>query len=88
MKPNPTTKTSRRVNTHQDGIVIPDLLPMTHAVRALTRGTDCTSTNGLVAPQYGADPDTNRSAGLHSFAVGWLVRATPHRVSRVHLLPV
>lgn len=27
---------------------------------------DCTSTNGLVAP-CGADPDTNRSAGPHSF---------------------
>ena len=33
------------------------------------RETDCTSTNGLVAPAIagdGADPDTNRSIGLHS----------------------
>ena len=37
--------------------------------------TDCTSTNGLVAP-VGADPDTNRSAGgLHSIhVVGRYVR--------------
>ena len=33
---------------------------------AVRQRTDCTSTNGLVAPA-GADPDTNRSAGLHSF---------------------
>ena len=33
---------------------------------AVRQRADCTSTNGLVAP-CGADPDTNRSAGLHSF---------------------
>ena len=32
---------------------------------AARQKTDCTSTNGLVAPA-GADPDTNRSVGLHS----------------------
>jgi len=32
---------------------------------AVRQRTDCTSTNGLVAPS-GADPDTNRSVGLHS----------------------
>ena len=33
----------------------------------MKRGTDCTSTDGLVALAYcRADPDTNRSAGLHS----------------------
>jgi len=31
--------------------------------------TDCTSTNGLVAPFFGAGPDSNRSAGRHSFVV-------------------
>jgi hypothetical protein len=37
---------------------------------AIERGTDCTSTVGLVASAYcRADPDTNRSAGLHSFLV-------------------
>lgn len=30
--------------------------------------TDCTSTGGLVALGFGAGPDANRSAGLHSFA--------------------
>ena len=33
---------------------------------AVRQRTDCTSTNGLVA-RGGADPDTNRSVGLHSF---------------------
>ena len=33
----------------------------------MKRGTDCTSTDGLVA--LGAAPDTNRSAGLHSVVV-------------------
>jgi hypothetical protein len=32
---------------------------------AMRQRTDRTSTNGLIAP-VGADPDTNRSAGLHS----------------------
>ncbi len=35
----------------------------------LKPGTDCTSTVGLVALFHGADPDTNRSAGLHSILV-------------------
>ena len=36
---------------------------------ATPRGTDCTSTGGLVALVIGAGPDTNRSAGLHSRVV-------------------
>jgi hypothetical protein len=35
---------------------------------AFPQRTDCTSTGGLVAPGFGAGPDTNRSAGLHSLA--------------------
>ena len=35
---------------------------------AAPQRTDCTSTGGLVALVVGAGPDTNRSAGLHSFA--------------------
>jgi hypothetical protein len=41
---------------------------------AMKRVTDCFSTDGLVAP-IGADPDTNRSAGLQSESV---ITATCH----------
>lgn len=46
------------------------------AEAALPQRTDCTSTGGLVAPLVGAGPDTNRSAGLHSFIVCVLGRDT------------
>ena len=53
--------------------------------------TDCHSTDGLVAPSVvalcGADPDANRSAGLHSYRVVTAHRVPPG-VSRACPLPV
>lgn len=82
------TGTSEVVNSFKTELA----LNAGRGAKALPRQrTDCHSTDGLVAPSAccacGADPDANRSAGLHSNLVD-LTSRRPPRVSRACPLPV